>query len=103
MSEAIPPGTPMPPEELEASDEQAQAEARPPSRDERERAAAAVRAMQDALAPQVDALYNTPSGMDVMEAFNHFGRAADALRYAVPGATGIASAELTAAAQLLRT
>lgn len=80
----------------------AQEEGRPVSRDQRERAAAAVRAMQDALAPTVDALYETPSGMDVMEAFNHFGRAADALHYGTPGATGIALAELAAASELLR-
>lgn len=77
-------------------------EGRPPTRDEREQAAAAVRAMQSALAPQVDALYGTPSGMDVFEAFDHFGRAADALHHGIPGATGIALAELTAAAELLR-
>lgn len=77
--------------------------ARPPTRDERDQAATAVRAMQDALAPQVDALYDTPSGQDLLEAFDHYGRAADHLHHVTPGGIGIALAELTAAAELLRT
>lgn len=80
-----------------------QADARAPARDERERAAAAIRAMQEALAPHVDALYSTDAGMDVMEAYDHYGRAADALRLSIPGWTGLVLAELTAAAELLRT
>lgn len=74
----------------------------PPTREEREQAATAVREMQSVLAPQVEALYDTDSGMDTLEAFDHLGRAADALQYAFPGATGIALAELRAAAELLR-
>lgn len=86
--------TPAPPAE--------QADGRAPTREERERAAAAVRQMQEALAPQVDAFHETPAGADLMEAFDHFGRAADHLHHVVPGGIGIALAELTATAECLR-
>ena len=58
----------------------------PRSSEHREKAIAST--VQDALAPQVDALNETPSGMDALEAFDHLGRAADALHYGTPGAIG---------------
>lgn len=86
----------------ETPEDAPQADGRAPSRETHERAAAAVRAMQEALAPQVDALYQSDAGMDLMEAFDHYGRAADALHYGTPGAIGKALDELLAAAELLR-
>lgn len=72
------------------------------SGNDRDDYAALIRAAQDAVAPVLATLYASPGGVDLLEAFDHLGRAADYLHYGMVGARDKALGELAAAVELLR-